>query len=291
MASGDQMKLQVTRQKMSLAGFFSAILVGFIVLPARAFDWSDTALSWRYGTNFAEPYNSHDISKHIFALTHADGYRYGTNYLNIDYLVSDDKNPARGSTTSGAQETYVLYRHTLDIGRVLDRSLAFGPVRGVGFTAGFDWNTKNDSYGSEKHLLVLGPTLMFDVPGFLNVSLLARDESNHPNAIKSRYTYDTNLMLSAAWKLPFQAGPLPVTFEGYANYIGAKGRNEFGGGTAPETNIDMELMTDAGTYLGISKNTFRLGLEYQFWKNKFGNLSNVPGSEARTPMIRAEYHF
>jgi hypothetical protein len=35
----------------------------------------------------------------------------------------------------------------------------------------------------------------------------------------------------------------------------------------------------------------RIGLEYQYWKNKFGNPSTVPGSLAKTPMIRLELHF
>ena len=37
-----------------------------------------------------------------------------------------------------------------------------------------------------------------------------------------------------------------------------------------------------------------LGLEYQYWKNKFGNNRSGPagsGAFAKTPMIRAEYHF
>jgi hypothetical protein len=43
----------------------------------------------------------------------------------------------------------------------------------------------------------------------------------------------------------------------------------------------------------MGKNTFRVGFEYQYWKNKFGNSEAVagPGTLAKTPMVRAEYHF
>jgi hypothetical protein len=37
---------------------------------------SDTALSWRIGNRFREPFDPLDIRKYIFALTHAGGYRY-----------------------------------------------------------------------------------------------------------------------------------------------------------------------------------------------------------------------
>ena len=86
-----------------------------------------------------------------------------------------------------------------------------------------------------------------------------------------------------------------MSFEGFANLIASKGKDEFGGHTATETNIDMELMFDVGAGTGMmGKNTFKVGIEYQYWKNKFGNNASGPagnGAFAKTPMIRAEYHF
>lgn len=252
-------------------------------MSAQAADWADNSIGYRYGTRFAEPYNTQDISKSVINFTHASGYKYGTNFLNVDLLMSDSKD-------DNAQEAYITYRHTLDIGKIAGKDLSFGPARGVGFTLGFDWNTKNDnSYASKKRMLVVGPTLMMDVPGFLNVSVLALFESNQPKGVTSRYTYDTHPMLNLAWGIPF--GSTGLAFEGYMNYIAAKGRNEFGGSTGPEVNFDGQIMYDVGNTIGMGKNTFRVGLEYQYWRNKFGNPSNVPGSLAKTPMIRAEYHF
>jgi nucleoside-specific outer membrane channel protein Tsx len=170
----------------------------------------------------------------------------------------------------------------------------------VGIAAGFDFNTKTDAgYNSKKRMLVAGPTLMMDVAGFLNVSLLALWESNAPYSTFSstatpRYSYDVHPMINLAWGIPFNVGPAPLSFEGFANFIAAKGKNEFGGDTAAETNIDMQVMYDLSSVMGAGKNTFKLGLEYQYWKNKFGNDSSGAagsGAYAKTPMIRAEYHF
>ncbi|WP_394789251.1 outer envelope protein [Rhodoferax sp.] len=250
---------------------------------AQAAEWSDTSIGYRYGDSFREPFNSQDISKNIVNITHASGYKYGSNFLNLDILQSD-------STDSSAQEAYLAYRNTLDLGKVSGKSFAFGPVRGLGLTAGFDWNTKNDTgYASKKRMLVVGPTLMMDVPGFLNVSLLLLQESNFPKSIASRYTYKTHPMLNLAWGIP--VGATGLSFEGYMNYIASKGDNEFGGGTAPETNFDGTLFYDLGSALGAGKNTFRVGVGYQYWRNKFGNPKSVAGSLAKTPMLRADYHF
>lgn len=264
---------------------------------AGAADWSDTYIGWRYGSKFAEPFNTEDISKNIVNFAHVSGYKYGTNFFNADLLLSDDKDPGGAGATSGAQEVYIVYRHTLDLEKVTGASMKFGPIRGAGLTLGFDANTKNDAgYNSRKRMLVFGPTLFVDVPGFLNVSLLVLKESNAPyNTFTStatpRYSYKTHPMLNLAWGIPI--GSTGLSFEGFMNWIAAKGTNEFGGPTKPETNIDMQLMYDVSSLWG-SKGKFKLGLEYQYWKNKFGNDHEGPagdGAFAKTPMIRAEYHF
>lgn len=275
----------------------AAFLAGSLASGAYALDWSDNALGYRYGSHFAEPYLPAPIAKHILNFSHASGYRYGTNFLNVDFLVSDDKDPASVGSGTGAREVYVVYRHTLDLGKLADRDFHLGPVRGLGATAGFDWNTKTDAgYNSRKRMLVAGPTLMLDVSGFLNMSLLALWESNAPYSGFSqistpRYRYQTHPALDVSWGIPVGSR---WSFEGYADYIAAKGTDEYGAATAAETHLDMKLMFDLGPSLGVRKNSLKAGVGYEWWKNKFGNDASGPagpGAFARTPMIRAEGHF
>ena len=277
-----------------------ATLLAACAGTASAANWSDTYIGYRWGASFAEPFGQTDISKSIVNLAHVSGYKYGTNFLNADLLMSDSKDPSAPGSKSGAQEIYIVYRHTLDLGKVTGSEFKFGPVRGLGLTGGFDVNTKNDAgYNSKKRMLVAGPTLMMDVPGFLNVSLLYLWESNAPyskfgHTQTDRYSYDPHPMLNLAWGIPFNLGPVPLSFEGFANFIAAKGKNEFGGNTAAETNIDMQVMYDLSAHIGAAAKTFKVGLEYQYWRNKFGNNHNGPagdGAFAKTTMIRAEYHF
>ncbi|MES2017837.1 MAG: outer envelope protein [Pseudomonadota bacterium] len=280
------------RQLLALA----ACLAGGSV---QAMDWSDNAISYRVGNDFREPFNPHAIRKNIFAFTHASGYQYGGNFLNVDLLRADHNDPRSLNGDAGSSEVYVVYRHTLDIGKISGKDLTFGAVKGVGLTLGFDVNSKHDvGYNSRKRMLVLGPTLMWDVPGFLKTSLLLLHESNAPSGafppistVGRRYTYDLHPMLSASWAIPVSP---QWKFEGYANFIAAKGVSEVGADTGPETNIDMQMMFDAGAAMGYKKNMFRIGVEYQYWNNKFGYTSQTTsgrGYRAKTPMLRAEYHF
>jgi hypothetical protein len=85
-----------------------------------------------------------------------------------------------------------------------------------------------------------------------------------------------------------------LNFQGYADWIASKGTNEFGGPTSTETHFDGAVMLDVGRVTGGPKGTFKVGFEYEWWKNKFGNAYTGfagSGAFAKTPMIRAEYHF
>jgi nucleoside-specific outer membrane channel protein Tsx len=271
----------------------------------QAADWSDTSINFRRGQKYAEPFNTNDITKNIIGLNHASGFKYGSNFFNADLLLSDQSDPSAYGSKTGAHEVYVVYRNTLDFEKISGKSFKTTGVRGLGFTSGFDFNTKNDAgYNSKKEMFVAGPTVMLDVPaGFLNVSLLQLWESNAPSGYSTRtssyyntdrFHYDPHPMLSASWAIPFSVGSVPLEFAGYANYITAKGKSESGANTVAETNIDMQVMYDVSGAMGAKPKTFKIGAEYQYWKNKFGNDHNGTagkGAFAKTPMVRAEYHF
>jgi len=277
------------------------IALAAVAVGAQAADWSDSSIALTYGNKFAEPYGATDISKNIYSFKHVSGDKFGQNFFNADMLQSNAKDPGTGSS-SGAQEVYVVYRRLFDLQKITGKSYAFGPAKNVGVTAGFDWNTKNDSYGSKKRMLVVGPTFMMDVKqGFFDVSLLMLNESNDPNGARfgystGRYSYDNHADLNFVWGLP--TGVNNLGFEGWADYIAAKGKSETGGDTKPETHIYAALMYDVSESVGASKNTLKVGAGYEYWKNKFGNdttssTSNGagPGATAKTPFVKAEYHF
>ncbi len=277
-------------KKLAVSRVCALVALAAVSQLAQAADWSDTYIGYRKGSTFAEPFNPDDIGKDILNLNHVSGYKYGTNFFNVDMLMSDSKDPAAAGSSEGAQEVYVVYRNTVDLEKATGMPFKFGPVRGTGVTVGFDYNTKTDKgYNSKKRMLVVGPTFSMDVPGFLNVGLYELWESNAPNATP-RYNYSTHPMVGLSWGVPIAS--LPLSFEGFANFISSKGKDEFGNDTAAETNIDMQVMYDLGAALGSAPKTFKVGLEYQYWQNKFGNDSGrMAGATAKTPMIRMEYHF
>ena len=282
----------------TLNGWGLGLAITLAAATTQAAEWSDTSIALSYGTEFSEPFKNNadgsafEIEKHIISLVHVSGYKYGSNFFQVNLHQSNNE-PNGNVSGKGAQEAYVIYRHTFDYEKI------FGAIenkpkalRGVGFVVGGDWNNKNDDYGSNREMWVAGPTVMFDVPGFLNFSVLGYYESNKPNVIDGKYTYDPYLALQLAWGLPLQNTGLE--FNGVAVWMSEKGKNEFGGDTKPETFIDTSLMYDVGAALGAKAQTIKVGPAYQYWKNKYGNNTKGDagkGGTASVPMIRAAYHF
>lgn len=273
------------------AGAGLTLALATFAASASAATWSDTFIGYRYGTEFTEPNNAEDIEKHIVSLTHASGYAYGQNFFNLDMLKSDGNDPSSGGG-SGAQEAYLAYRHQLHYGGVFGEALSFGPIRDVALTAGFDLNTKNTAFAPRKRQLVLGPTLKFDLPrGFLDVSLLySREWNNCGVCEESRVSFDPYAQFSVAWGVPFDAGALPLKFQGFFNVNTSKGEDGFGNDTATERLLRTSLMLDLGQLAWGERNNLWAGVGYEHWRNKFGNADG-PGIDTDAPTFNLEWHF
>ncbi len=283
-----------------LKKLFSALLLAGVATATQAANWSDTLIGMRYGQDFREPNNREDVEKKILQFTHASGYNYGQNFMNLDVFQSDDKDPANG-TSDGATEFYLTYRHQLHLGKIFDKDLSFGPVKEVALTGGFDLNTKNTKFAPRKRLVVFGPTLKLDVPGFWDISLLYGKEWNHcglgaPACPEADVAFDPQWIVSTSWGVPFALGPVPLKFQGFLNYNSAKGKDYAGVDTKAETLMRAALMVDVGQMVTGKKNTFLMGVGYEHWHNKFGNHATAkgvqkPGINTDAPMLQVEWHF
>lgn len=92
---------------------------------AVAMEWMNNSVGFRYGQHFTNPNNPDDFSKRIYSFTHASGYRYGSNFLNLDVFLSDSSDPRKG-TDHGGSEVYAVYRHQLYASRVFDQPQGTG---------------------------------------------------------------------------------------------------------------------------------------------------------------------
>ncbi len=288
------------RRSYGLAAAVAAVSMTMTTGPVHAFDFSDTSVSLTYGPNFKEPgvaqsnnpNKGTSIDKIIASLTHFDVYKYGTNFINIDALFSNGRDPANNST-NGAVEVYGIYRGNLSGNSVFDtKAFTFGPVKDVRFEFGGDFNTKNTSFAPEKKLLVLGPNISFDVPGFLNVGLHYSQEWNNNGIVGKSVQFDPAFEAEIVWMQPMTFTGLPLRFEGFLNVVTPKGKDGFGAQTQTEVLTQPRITLDVGALAFDKPNTLDFYVGYQYWYNKFGNNhSTVPGSIASTVFVGTTFHF
>jgi hypothetical protein len=275
------------------------VAVALAAPVASAANWQDNSFHYWYGPNFAEPqipfapYGSANIpdathiAKSVFTFTHASGYNYGGNFLNVDMLFSSPKDPVNnvtGAPNQGAFEVYVVYRHNLSLNAFLDKKekpLEVGILRDVRIAFGADVNTKNTTFAPEKIMPIAGVEAAFAVPGFLTFGVfISREYNTNGFAVVGSNTdhpavkFDPALQFDAAWHINLPLGAL--SFQGFGNVILPKGKDAQGNDTALEILLHPKFMYDVGTLWGDKG--YEVGVGLQYWLNKFGNdHSKMPG--------------
>jgi hypothetical protein len=296
-------------------------IVALASLPAQAANWSDTFVGWRYGTQFREPGLTGTIEKNILTLNHVSGWEYGTNFFNVDMLFSSAADPAQNAGAlpasgypgtpnpsagqpqpgiTGTDEVYVVYHSTFNMSKVFKTNLSAGIIRDISVTAGLEFNAKANQFGSRKRFVSFGPTINFAVPkGFFDVGIWACHEQNYNGVVMKPVDFKTDYEISAAWGIPFEMGPVAAEFKGFANYLGAKGKDGFGIETKPETLADIALMVDISNVFGRKHGAVFIGAGFEYWNNKFGGENFTAPSTApwlnnqrvTAPMAQLEIHF
>jgi nucleoside-specific outer membrane channel protein Tsx len=278
----------------------TVVLLGATFSTQFAFgQFQDNSFRYWYSPDFRESdtNNGKNISKNILSFTHVDGgNKLGNNFLNVDMLKSNAGDPtasSSGTTTEGATEVYIVYRHDVSLDKVTNsKKFSFGPVKDVLITGGADLNTKNTEFAPEKRMPVFGPTFSLKVPhGFWDVSFLWDKEWNNNGIVGKGVEFKSAAMLASAWGFPFRIGKAPMSFEGFGTLNSTKGKDGFGNGTKPETLLHPKLMYNIGS-LFSEKHNYSIGVGYEYWNNKFGNDNHAnPGSCAHAPFAEVALHL
>ncbi|MFA5123269.1 hypothetical protein [Zavarzinia sp.] len=284
------------RRLISGAAVAAAALIGTAGAASAEglFQWSDTFVGLRYGAGFQEPANTADVEKIIGQFQHVSGWKYGTNFINVDLLYDlyKDDESDHGPDARQNKEIYAVFRETLSSSKIFGTTYG-GFIRDIGLTFGGDLSYKDDQFNARVRKFVIGPSISFDVPGFWNLGILLGTEHNHNGIVGKGVEFDPTWRIETAWGIPLPLDiATPVTFKGFMNIIGPKGKDGFGNDTTTEVLLETALMFDVGAPMNLPKTVY-IGFGYQWWKNKFGNdpKFTTPGTEASVPEFVAEVHF
>ncbi|WP_066738670.1 hypothetical protein [Cupriavidus sp. D384] len=254
-------------------------------------NWNDTYLGYRWAPNSYFPGSDHKVVQNIGFLNTVGGFKYGSYFFNVEYLVSDKNNP-EANGTGGAQEIYSVGRVAWSASKILGRPLDYGVIHDAGLVTGFDFSAKNDAFGNRARMFILGPSIDFAVPrGFWNVMLGLRTESNHNGISHTDVTYSTAFHAESTWNVPFHVASAPLVFKGFVSLTGPKGKDGFHTETKTELLMRTSLLLDVGALAGHPRVVY-MGPGYEYWHNMFGTPSSeAPGTLRSQVMLVTEVHF
>jgi nucleoside-specific outer membrane channel protein Tsx len=243
-----------------------AMLSAVSLAPTRAvaLEWSATEIQYLHGARYREPFNPDNVSKDIVTLQHADGYSLGRNFLFIDWIESGRRERDLAGNPEAPTEIYGEAYTTLSLGKLTGKSWAFGPLRDLGLTVGLNLGNKDSQFHPEPRVYLAGITLDFAPPrGFFNVDLLGYwDHGCNRGGCPA---YHGSYQITPAWSLPFSLGGVDGEFAGFIDFIGSRGA-----GSVAQVLSQPQLRFDVGKPFGY-KGRFYAGIEYQYWRNKFGS--------------------
>jgi len=253
---------------LQLALRLTAIILMLTSLPVLAIEWSNTELHFQYGElevpRFAAPFGEpSEDDTFILTLQHASGWKYGDNFLFIDWLHASDSN------TFNDNNFYGEFYSNFSLGRLTGRDWSIGPIKDVGLVLGINMARDNNVI---KYLP--GVRFDLDLAGFKFAKLLVTaylDDNDGPQSNpKNAPIEDDSWLVDFAWAYPFKLGSTSWSFEGHAEYIHQRD-NEFGSTVHSWLLAQPQLRFDLGKQLwGVEKQLF-IGIEYQYWHNKLGD--------------------
>jgi len=286
--------------------FFAAAAVALAAgLPTKArawgIDWQDTYLSYRQLWQDTQPGTSGVLQEHAGNISYANGWTYGSNFVSLDFEDFGNKDPANcvfscKKASNNSFELYSVFRTVLSGNKIFNTNIfSFGPVRDVGWELGFDVDTQDDQFASYKKLIITGPQFSFAMPkGFWTFTVAVSHEWNTNAFLADNYTsFDPTYEFETAWLYPFNIGPVPLRFEGYANFIGPKGKGGVGDFYhRAEILLHPKLMVDVGQLINYGPNKIEAGFGFEYWHNKFGSVPQaLSGTEQTAFFAEVGYHF
>jgi len=279
---------------MKLRHLFYAAALTVVATQAHAQGFSDTSIGVRDSLTVANPggeKGSRDVNKVVFNVGHFDVWDYGSNFFNVDMLLSNPNEPAYNSP-GGSTEFYAVYRGQLSPDKILGINTKIGPFQAINFEFGGDLESENTQFAPNKKLLIAGPNFHLDVPaGFLDLGVHVSKEWNHNGFAGKAVNFDATPEFEFVWLFPMTFTGLPMDFRGFANIVLPKGKDGFGNKTVYEFLSRPQIQLDIGKLMFGKPHKPDLYLAVELWEHKFGNPDTLSGSEEVSPTVGIEVHF
>ena len=218
------------------------------VAPAIAgewLQWQDNSVTYLAGRD----YTVNPGRQQTLTFEHADGWKYGDTFLFVDVTAfNGESDPGSGSVA-----WYGEVAPRLSLGKLSGHALAAGPVKDVLLATAYEFGE-----GDVESWLV-GPGIDLDIPGFDYVQLnVYRRHPRHGDG-------DAQWQVTPVWAWTVPVGRSDLLVDGFIDWV-----VDNGGGRHAHLHFNPQVKYDLGKAVGWGDKTVYVGVEYDYWKNKFG---------------------
>lgn len=207
---------------------------------------------YKVGSNSTFPAFSEKTDRATITLEHFSTNDIGDLFFFVDFFYDNNGTPVPGNDES---DQYGEIYYTL-------HGKHFGLDTGDGFISGLDLQFGLNQ-GTDFSVALVGPRVNFNAPGFQVLSLAVTTYSNFVDPFDR--SLDTTYQATIVWAAPFTIGNQKFSTQGFVDFIGDQGS-----GVDDQILFSPQVRWDMGYAMGRPADKIALGLEYSYWKNKFG---------------------
>jgi nucleoside-specific outer membrane channel protein Tsx len=240
-------RMKRTCTSLMLAG---SLLAGGQAMAGDLLQWQNNSLTYLYGKDFK-------VNPHIqqtVTFEHADAWKYGDNFLFIDKIFyNGDKDFNNGPNTY-----YGEFQPRISLGKVLDQKIEFGPIKDVLLAMTYEFGEGD----SESYLI--GPGFDLAIPGFDYFQL--NFYQRHPDGDRPG---NNVWQITPVWSYTIPVGDSNILIDGYMDWVVDNDKNARGEYHA-NLHFNPQVKYDLGKALNFGEKQLYVGVEYDYWKNKYG---------------------
>lgn len=223
--------------------------------------WNNNSFSFLKGNN----YRLGDAKRKVITFEHASGHSWGDMFLFVDRLRS----------SNGSNETYMEVSPRYSLGKYLietdEESLLKDILLAYTMESG-----QNEVISFDHHLFGIGVDLNIPYYKFFKLNFYRRNNDGRAD----------NWQMTHSFAIPFQLGEHHFLYDGFIDWSSAAEN------THSSLNFTSQLKWDLGHVIQLPKSKLFLGIEYVFWRDKFGvkNRPTLKSNESNVNLL-LKAHF
>jgi nucleoside-specific outer membrane channel protein Tsx len=265
-----------TLSSLTLAG---GLLAGGQAVAGDLLHWQNNSLTYLYGQDFKiDP----EIQQTV-TFEHASGWNFGDLFFFVDAIKYNT------DATNGAGDGHTFYGEfspRFSLGKLSGADLSFGPVKDVLIATTYEFGE------DDVEAYLIGPGFDLAIPGFdyfqLNTYLRTTDGSR-PG--------DNVWQITPVWSYTIPVGESDILIDGFMDWVVDNDENSRGDYHA-NLHFNPQIKYDLGKALKWGEKQLYVGIEYDYWKNKYGikdggfvSANFVGPTDQNTASLLVKAHF